>query len=244
MTDSSAETGASPAPAGLLSRFVGVITTPRDTFQRIVAHPSWAGMLLLSTVIIAVCAALPMTTEAGRQATLEQQIEQMEAFGVEVNEERYSAMQRRMGIAPYTTAGFVLLFTPLITLAVTGILFVVFNAVLGGDASFRQLFSVVVHASVISALAQLFTGPLNYFRGSMASATNLGVLLPMIDEASFLGKLLRTIDVFLIWWVLVLSIGLAVLYRRRTQPIAITLFAIYGVIAVAIAAIMSRLGGA
>ena len=28
------------------------------------------------------------------------------------------------------------------------------------------------------------------------------------------------IDMFLIWYVLVLAIGLAVLYRRRTQPIA------------------------
>jgi hypothetical protein len=37
--------------------------------------------------------------------------------------------------------------------------------------------------------------------------------------------------------------GLGVLYRRRTQPIAIALFVVYAVIAVGFAAIMSRLGG-
>ena len=39
------------------------------------------------------------------------------------------------------------------------------------------------------------------------------------------------IDLFIVWWVIVLAIGLGVLYRRRTQPIAITLFGVYTVIA-------------
>jgi uncharacterized membrane-anchored protein len=52
------------------------------------------------------------------------------------------------------------------------------------------------------------------------------------------------VDLFVIWWVFVLAIGLAVLYRRRTQPIALGLFSVYAVIAVVVAAIMSRMGGA
>jgi hypothetical protein len=98
---------------------------------------------------------------------------------------------------------------------------------------------VLVHASVISALGQLFTGPINYFRGAVTSATSLGALMPVFDEKSFMGKLAGTIDIFIIWWVLVIAIGLAVLYRRKTQPIAIALFGLYAVIALAIAAIMS-----
>ena len=47
--------------------------------------------------------------------------------------------------------------------------------------------------------AQLFTGPLNYFRGARQSATNLAVLLPMVDPKSFVGRLLAMIDLFLIW---------------------------------------------
>ena len=61
------------------------------------------------------------------------------------------------------------------------------------------------------AAGALFTGPLNYFRGSMSSATNLSVVLPMIDEHSFLGRLLGMIDLFMVWWVVVLAIGLACL---------------------------------
>ena len=51
-------------------------------------------------------------------------------------------------------------------------------------------------------------------------------------------------DVFLIWYIIVLAIGLGVLYRRRTQPIAISLLVFYAVIAVIIAVVKSRAGGA
>ena len=122
-----------------------------------------------------------------------------------------------------------------------GILFGVFTMI-GGQASFKQLFAVYVHTGAVSALGQLFTGPLNYFRGSVSSATNLAVALPMIDEQSYLGRLLGMIDVFIIWWVIVVAIGLGVLYRRRTQPIAFSLFGIYAVIILALAGIMSAFG--
>ncbi len=70
-----------------------------------------------------------------------------------------------------------------------------------------------------------------------------GALLPMVPEGTFLAYLFGAIDVFLIWWVLVLAIGLAVLYRRRTQPVAVTLFVIYGVIALCYAGVRSWMGG-
>ena len=114
---------------------------------------------------------------------------------------------------------------------------------MGGEASFKQLFAVTIHAGVISAVGQLFTAPLNLARGAVGSATSLAVLLPMIAEGSFFGRLLGMIDLFVIWWVFVLAVGLGVLYERRTQPIAMSLFGVYAVIALVVAAVMSRFGG-
>jgi predicted membrane channel-forming protein YqfA (hemolysin III family) len=90
---------------------------------------------------------------------------------------------------------------------------------------------------------QVFVLPLNYFRGSLSSPTNVAAMLPMLPEKSFVTYLLGTIDIFLIWWLTVLAIGLAVLYRRRTQPVAVTLFVIYAVIALCIAGVRSWMGG-
>jgi hypothetical protein len=227
---------------GLLSRFVGVITSPKATFQAVVAHPRWFGMLALVTIVVAVCVSLPLTTEAGRQAALDNNIRQMENFGVQVNDQMYANMAKGMRYAVYQTFFSVLCVGPIVTVIIAGILYGVFAVLMGGQATFKQLFAVYVHSTAISAAGQLFTGPLNYFRGSMSSATNLGVLLPMIDEHSFIGRLLGMIDLFLVWWLVLLAIGLGVLYKRRTQPIAIGLFAVYVVIILAAAAVMSAFG--
>ena len=243
MTNTSAASTVAPAPAGLLTRFVGIITSPKATYEGVVAHPRWFGMLLLTTLIVMVCSAGPMFTEWGRQAALDQQVQVMESFGANVTDEMYANLERRMSIAPYTTAGGILFGTVVMLLLVSGILYAVFNAAMGGNATFKQLVTVVVHAGVISALAQLFAAPLNYARGSMSSATNLAVLLPMLDENSFVAQFLGMIDLFMVWYVLVLAIGLAVLYRRRTQPIAISLFALYGVIAIVVALVKVSFGG-
>lgn len=243
MTNTSVAGTVAPVPMGLLSRFVGIITSPKATFESVVAHPRWFGMLALTTAIVLVCSAGPLFTEWGRQAALDQQVQVMESFGANVNDEAYAGMERNMRFAPYTTGAGILVMTPVILLLVSGILFAVFNAAMGGNATFKQLITVVVHAGVISALAMLFAAPLNYARGSMSSSTNLAVLLPMLDESSFVAQFLGTIDLFWIWYVVVLAIGLAVLYRRRTQPIAISLFAVYAVVAVGIALVKSSFGG-
>jgi hypothetical protein len=228
----------------LPARFIGIITSPKDTFRSVVAHPKWLGMLVLTTLIIVVGATLPLTTEAGKEAALENQVRQMESFGSQVSDEQYEGMRRGMAFAPYFAGGAVLVFGPIMALVIAGLLFAVFNALMGGEASFKQLFAVIVHAGAISALQQIFTGPINYFRGAVTSATNVAVLLPVLDEKSFAGRFLAAIDLFILWYVLVLAIGLAALYRRRTQPIAFTLYGVYAVIALIIATVMSRLGGA
>jgi hypothetical protein len=241
MATSPTEIGATPAPMGLLSRFIGIITSPKATYEAVIAHPRWFGMLALTVFIVAIGTTLPMTTEAGKQAALEQQVHQMENFGVQVNDQMYADMSRRIAYAPYTTFASILIIGPIFTVIVAGILFGVFT-LMGGQASFKQLFAVYVHSTAVSSLAQLFTGPLNYFRGSVSSATNLAVLLPMIDDRSFLGRLLGMIDLFLVWWLIVLAIGLATLYRRKTGSIAVSLFAVYAVIILAVAGVMSAFG--
>jgi hypothetical protein len=242
MTNPTTDAGATVAPMGLLSRFVGVITSPKATFQAVAAHPRWFGMLALVTIVVAIFVSLPLTTEAGRQAALDNNVRQMESFGVQVNDQMYANMAKSMRFAVYQTFFSILCVGPIISVIVAGILYGVFAVLMGGQATFKQLFAVYVHSTVISAAGQLFTGPLNYVRGSMTSATNLAVMLPMIDEHSFIGRLLGMIDLFLVWWLVLLAIGLGVLYRRRTQPIAIGLFAVYVVIILAAAAVMSAFG--
>lgn len=217
----------------LRARLVGIITAPTDTYRSVVAQPKWLGMLALTTIFTAVATAGFMMTEVGQNAWLDSVIT------ATTPPEQVRAMEGMAPIVGYISAGGILIAAPLILLLVSGILFAIFNAGMGGTATFKQLFTVAVHAGAIGVLAQLFTLPLNYMRESMTSTTSLAVMLPMLEETSFVYRLAAWADLFVIWQMVVLSIGLAVLYRRRTQPIAIGLLAVYFTIALIVTAIWS-----
>jgi hypothetical protein len=120
----------------------------------------------------------------------------------------------------------------------------VFNAFLGHDATFKQAWAVVVHSGFVLVLAPLFVFPLDYIRESMTSPTTLAVFLPFLDENSFLAHMFGAIDLFYIWWLVNLAIGLGVLYKRRTGPIATVLLCVYAALAVVIAGVRQALSGA
>jgi hypothetical protein len=163
-------------------------------------------------------------------------------FSGQVNDQQIQAMERMAPYVGYGTVVYMLVLVPIFMVIISGILYAIFNAAMGGNATFKQVLTVVVHAGPIGLLSQLFTVPLNYFRGTMTSATTLAVLLPMLPDKSFLARLLGMIDLFLIWQLVVLSIGLAVLYRRRTQPIATALLVVYAIIAVIVAFVRRGVG--
>jgi hypothetical protein len=168
----------------------------------------------------------------------------MEAFGRNIPDEQYQQMERFLPFAAYASAASQLVFIPILALVVSGLLFAVFSGLMGGDATFKQVFAVVSHAGVVTALQALFSQPLAYARGTLSSSTSLGVFVPFLEETSFVARLLGSIDLFIVWWVITLAIGLGVVYRRRTGPIATTLLLVYVVIAVVIAVVRSALSGA
>lgn len=240
MASTAVQTGAGAAPKGLVARFIGIITSPRDTYEAVVAHPKWFGMLAVVAIGMGLLFAGFLFTKTGQDAWLEAAI--TGPFSRRVNEQQIQGMQRIAPFVGYFALVQFLIGLPLVSVVIAAILYAVFNAALGGTATFKQVFAVVVHGGPIGILSALFTVPLNYSRGTMSSATNLGVFLPMLPEQSFLAHFLGVIDIFLVWQLFVLSIGLAVLYRRRTQPIATALLVVYGIIAVIIAFVRGGTG--
>jgi hypothetical protein len=232
-----------PVPPSLWSRVVGVITAPRATFETIAAVPRVGGVLALVSVTWAVIVAGFLMTDVGQQAWLDQAVASQEAWGVTVTDEAYANMQRMAPMAPYLSGVPYLFMIPISVVIVGGLLYAIFNAILGGTATFKQLLAVVAHSQVVMALALVVSMPINYMKGAMTGTTSLAVLAPGLDEGSFLARLLGMVDVFLVWYVVVLSIGLAVLYRRKTGPVAMGLFGIYAVIAIGIALFQASRSG-
>jgi hypothetical protein len=228
---------------GLVARAVGVIFTPRATYSDIAARPRVVGALLTVLVIVIGATGWFLSTSVGQNAYIDQALSSMEGFGRQANDQQMAGIERMAPYAAYVTSAAQLVFVPLVAAIIAGLALALFNAILGGDASFKQVFAVVVHSYFIVALSTLFSMPLFYMRESMASATSLSVFFPMIDEATFVGRLMGSIDLFRIWWIVSLSIGFGVLYKRRTATIAWSLLGLYFVIVLIFAGVRTALSG-
>jgi hypothetical protein len=222
-----------PAP-GLLARVVGVVMSPRETYAAVAARPRSFGAIVIVLAIVVIAQGIFLSTEVGQQAALDQNVRAMEAFGIQIPDEAYQRMEEGMRMAPVTGGVSAMVFWPLLMAIVAGLFTAVFTMLMGGNATFKHVFAIVAHSCVVIALQQAFSMPLSYARGEFAGA-NLGIFVPMLEETSFPARFLGAIDLFFIWWMVNVSIGLAVLYKRQTGGIATTLLGIYAAIALAVA---------
>jgi hypothetical protein len=222
---------------GLMSRIINVFVAPRTAYEAVAARPRVLGVMAVVLTVMISAQFIFLSTEVGQNAALDQQIGAMKAFGVNVTDEMVQQMETRMAYAPYTGSASLLVFVPLIAAAMAGLLLAIFTVVTGGGASYKQMFAVVAHSQLIGALQQVFTLPIAYAREEIVSPTRLAVFFPMLDDMGFAYYLLSAIDLFYIWSTINVAIGVAVLYKRRTGPIAAVLLGIYAVIAVIIAAV-------
>lgn len=236
MTETSINETSGVAPMGLAARVVNVFLAPRAAYTAVAARPRALGVLVLVIVIMAAAQFVFLSTETGRNATMDQQISAVRAFGVTVTDQMMQQIQSRMAYARYTTPISLAVILPIFAALVSGLVLMIFTAVMGGGATYKQVFAVVVHSQLIGVLQQLFTLPIAYARQEIVSPTRLAVFFPMLSDQSFLYYLFSAVDLFYLWSVVNLSIGIAVLYKRRTGPVATALLGVYAVCALLYAA--------
>ena len=228
---------AQPNP-GLLSRVVGVLFSPRDTFAAVVARPKWFGAIAIAVLISGAAQFALLSTDLGKDLALEQQVGAAEAFGITISDEAYANMERGMENARYTGPIATIFFTPIILLVSAGLMHVMFGLVGGGNGTFKQVYAISAHTTIISSFQLVFTTLVTLAAGRSAGA-NLSVFAPMLEDTSFVYKFLSYIDLFYVWSTFITAVGLSVLYKRRTSGYAMVLFGIYFVIALIIAFVRS-----
>jgi hypothetical protein len=184
-----------------------------------------------------------MWTHVGRQALVDQLERTALAFGRNVDDTQYAQFEEmsRNGVgyavARAITAG------PVLAVAAAALIYTLFTKVGAGEATYQQALSVTSHAGVILALRDLISAPLNYMRETLSSPTTMTVFVPMLDEASPAARFFGAIDLFVVWWLLVLAIGVAVLYRRPARATAAAFVGAYVGFAVLLAIAMVVSGG-
>jgi len=230
------------------ARILGVLRRPRPTLQEVASHPRWAPLLVTLTLVTAAAGAAVSATDVGQLALVDQWERTALAFGQTVDDTRYADLLAWSRLGPVVAAGNALLAGPGLALVVSLVVFVWLRrgavaAKAGapgtGRVSYSQVLAVVVHAGVVLAVGRLVAAPLVYARETTASATTVGAWFPSLDEASPAARFLGAIDLFTLWWAVVLGIGVAVLSGRRARTCAVWIVSVYVGLALVAAAVMA-----
>lgn len=227
----------------LAGRLVRLATEPRSAMAVAVTLPL-SEILLTWMVLLGVWAAAGtflLSTQVGRQALVDERVRVVESLGGHVTDMAYAQLQAAPPIWVYFTSGGRLLLAPPVTLAVAFGLFVWLRR--GGRATFRQCLSTSVHATGALVAQQLVATPLHLLRESLTSPFNLAALLPFFDEGSPVARFLGTVEVFGLWWVLLLALGCAAMAGGRARGFVGPLVGTYAGVAAIVAAAVLLTGG-
>ena len=229
MSSTPGELSADPA-ASPLARVAGVFGSPGPTFESIARRPGWVLPLAIATLLsLAATAALMPRIDFDtvvREAFAKRQISMPED-----RMEQAIQTQKRIG----TFFGYIwgLVGPTIIALLLALIYWVSFKA-FGWDLKYRQSFGVTSHALLpyigLSMLLILFVTRVDIVNpadlGDMTH-TNLGFLVDRTTNP-VLHSLAASLDVFTIWVLVLLVIGLAIAAKVSRKKAATVVLSLWG----------------
>jgi hypothetical protein len=224
-----------------MSRVTGVLLHPRATMAEVVRNPAFMTTWVVVLLAVVVCGGWLLSTPVGQQALVDERVRVTEALGRRVDDASYARLQADPPVSVYLTSGGRLLLTPPITLLIAAGL-VGLARLDGVRLAFGTALAIAVHATVILAVQQIVATPVHYLYESLTSPTNVAGILRVFDEGTLPARLFGTIDVFGLWWMWLLSLGLAAVAGKPARRYAVRLLAVYVGVAAIVAAVFAVLG--
>ena len=195
------------APARLpnvAARVLQVFYGPGELFAKLRDRPAWGATLLLGAVLslASFMVVPPDLWEASFR-------EQMIAAGANVpagfDFGRTAQLLGGAGTA---------LFWLVLTFVLAGLLTLIFAFVLGDNGRYVQYLSVVSHALLIAAIGALLITPLKIVQQDLQLTLNLGLFFPL-DAESYPARVLRLLDLFMLWAIVAIGVGASKIDPRR-----------------------------
>lgn len=118
----------------------------------------------------------------------------------------------------------------LVMLLVTTLIFFVILKIMGSEGKFKAYLSVIGYAGVISSLYTLLVLVISNFTGSLhldPTLTSLATLVSPDSIGVVLYNVLKCIDIFSIWYYVVIAIGLATVSKVKKKYVYSVVFAIF-----------------
>jgi len=211
-------------------RVLKVVTSPGQAFNAIAADPRilWPGLIFIVINLLLTVIILP-ETKAFTQETL--------AASGQSPDQIALAMKF---ITPGALVGTIIAL-PAVWLVAAGLL-ALYNQLVVGAATFKQLFAVAIFAGIPSLIQSFISTALVKmvgFKAFMQVNTSLALLWVNGDASSFLYRLLQQFELFRIWGFILLILGGAIAMKKKPLGLAAYL-GILGIIYVVVLAVLAQ----
>src|SRR5208337_1515587 len=240
-----AEPRAAISPIG---RIVGVLFSPKATFADIVRKPSWL-LPVAIMIVLGILTAISLNQRMNWREYVSQQIEKSPRASQLTPEQKQQQIEAGAKIAPISTYISVPLVPIVGLLVVTLVMWGAYNLFGGANTDYKTSLAIVSHAFVPSYIGNLlfllvlFLKPVGTVDLENPVATNVAAFLPE-GVPKWLDVLCKNVDVFVIWYLLLIAIGFAATNPKKLKggkslTIAVSVMAVYLVLRVGIAFIFS-----
>jgi Yip1-like protein len=212
-----------PARLGEFSRLTGVLFEPAKTFAEIAERPGWAVplavVMLFSLVYIYAFSVHVGWERAILKATDPNNNPRIAQLSPDV---RQQIIDRQLRFAPVFGYVGVLLFAPLYYLLASGIFLGIIKGLLGAPIRFKQAFAAMSYGSAMPrvifymlSIAVMFLKSPDDFDLQNPFLSNPGAVLSPETTPKFLYSLGGSLDVFSIWVILLIAVGLKAAGGKR-----------------------------
>jgi len=212
-------------------RLVNIFVAPSKVFEFLARKPLWIAPLIVLCVYAALLQGIIFNSETGKEMTRQEFLKNPRA--AQLTPEQVDRQIAMMGkVVPISTV----IIAPIITFAAAGIVYLLFSILLGGEVTYKQTLAAWVHVGFIGFLQGAVQTGIVFLKGVKPN-TSLAAFLPFLEEDSFVYHFLQVFDLFVLWQLAVLSIGMGMLSRVGTRKAAITVFSALVVVALVVAGI-------
>jgi len=229
----------------ILTNILNVFIAPARVFEA-VKNYEWkkalVPMLILMILgIIVFWAVKDLAREVEYNKAVEM-IENSSRIPEELKEEQIAAAEQRM--EKFGFLGWIISAVggPITVFFMALLAFIVGNSFMGGSAKYGQLLNVTAWSYMVNILESIVKIPIMLKKWSFEVFTGLGVL-GIGEKGSFINSFFNGIDIFAIWRIILMAIGMGIIYNKKTRPYAIAMLAVWLVLRLIAAGFSSFLGG-
>ncbi len=211
--------------------------SPTNLFQRLKDRPRWLVPFLVAAVIVVAMNLL-------MAPYLEEIQEDMFARSSRPELAEARARQGDRGLLGRAASGAGTAVWLLVGVLAWAGAFLVSATVLGGESTFKKMLAVPSHCLLIDALAAVVRWGMATLKGSAMVSTSLAALWPTQDLLNVGYAILGRVDVFIVWWVIAASGGVAAMSGvtfRKALTAVIVLRALVAAVEVVTQTVVPRL---